>query len=125
MAATYYGTTVLEHFRRPRNQRTIERPSGAHEAHNPLCGDRVRLEVVVEGSRITDVAFTANACAICVASASLLTERVRGLSLRDAQSIPDADVSGALDAEIPPARVECALLPAQALRAVIRHLLPA
>ena len=51
-----YGSTVLEHFRRPRNQRTLETPSAAREAHNPLCGDRVRLEVDVAGGRIRTAA---------------------------------------------------------------------
>ncbi len=114
-----YGATVLEHFRRPRNQRTLERPTAAREGHNPLCGDRVRIELLIENAIISDAAFTANACAICTASASLLTERVRGSSLRDAAGITDQDVLAALEAELPAARLLCAILPVRTLREAI------
>jgi nitrogen fixation NifU-like protein len=116
---TPYGSTVLDHFRRPRNQRALERASVSHEAHNPLCGDRVRLELELHGERIHDAAFTANACALCTASASLLTERVRGATRAVALAVTDHDVVAALEAEIPSARVACAVLPAQALRAAL------
>ena len=71
-----YGATVLEHFKRPRNQRALEHPSVAREAYNPLCGDRVRIELEIERLVIQAAAFTANACAICTASASLLASCV-------------------------------------------------
>ena len=111
-----YGATVLEHFRRPRNQRALERPTVSAEGYNPLCGDRVRVELEIANDSITAAAFTANACAICTASASLLTERVRGLSPASASAIGDDDSVAALGAEIPAARVACAVLPWRALR---------
>jgi nitrogen fixation protein NifU and related proteins len=111
-----YGATVLEHFRRPRNQRALERPTASHEGFNPLCGDRVRIELDVADSVIRDAAFTANACAICTASASLLTERVRGGRVDDARRLSDDDVLAALGGQVPAGRVSCAILPAQALR---------
>ncbi|HEU4995060.1 MAG TPA: iron-sulfur cluster assembly scaffold protein [Gemmatimonadaceae bacterium] len=114
-----YGATVLEHFRRPRNQRKLERATVARDGHNPLCGDRVRIELLIENAIISDAAFTANACAICTASASLLTERVRGHSVDDAAAISDQDLLAALDAELPPARLVCAILPVRTLREAI------
>jgi nitrogen fixation protein NifU and related proteins len=120
-----YGSTVLDHFRRPRNQRALARPTAAHESCNPLCGDRVRVEIEVNDALIADVAFTANACAICTASASLFTERVRGMSVHAASSVTDDDVVHALKTEIPPARVACAVLPAQAFRSAVAQLAPA
>ena len=113
---TPYGATVLEHFRRPRNQRPLEDATVSREGFNPLCGDRVRIELEIVGRDIRDAAFTANACAICTASASLLTERVRGQSVDDAARLSDDDVLDALGSELPAARVRCATLPAQALR---------
>ena len=121
---TLYGATVLEHFRRPRNQRALARPSVAREAYNPLCGDRVRLELEVDHETISVAAFTANACAICTASASLLTERVRGTSIEAALAVSDDDVVRALDADIPPARLQCAVLPLRALRDALAQLSP-
>lgn len=115
-----YGALVLEHFRRPRNQRVLDRPSASHEAFNPLCGDRVRIEIEVAEGAIRVAAFTANACAICTASASLLTERVTGVSLEGAARISDADALAALESDVPSARVACAVLPLTALREALR-----
>jgi nitrogen fixation NifU-like protein len=111
-----YGQTVLEHFRRPRNQRPLERPTVTREGYNPLCGDRVRIELEIGDAVIRAAAFTANACAICTASASLLTERVAGVALAEARAVTDEDMLEALGAELPPARVSCALLPVRTMR---------
>lgn len=116
-----YGAVVLEHFRRPRNQRSLEHPSATHEAFNPLCGDRVRLELDVGDGVIRAAAFTANACAICTASASLLTGRVTGMEAEAALRIADADVIAALESDVPAAREACALLPLTAMREALRH----
>jgi nitrogen fixation NifU-like protein len=113
-----YGSTIGEHFRRPRNQGALPAPDASAERNNPLCGDRVRLAIALDATReiIAQARFIANACAICVASASLLTERLQGLSLVAADGIGEADVLSALEAEIPVARKRCATLPLEALR---------
>jgi len=117
-----YGERVLEHFRRPRNHRTLERPTVTRDGYNPLCGDRVRIEMEVDATVIRAAAFTANACAICTASASLLTERVTGLSVSQVNGITDDDILASLDAELPPARLSCALLPMRTLRDALSEL---
>jgi nitrogen fixation NifU-like protein len=106
-----YGATVMEHFRRPRNQGPLAAPDAAREGANPLCGDRIRIELALRGGRIADARFTANACAISVAAASLLTERVRGMAAVDIGAITDEEMLEALGGEIPPARRACAVLP--------------
>ena len=117
-----YGATVLEHFRRPRNQRALERPTVVRDGYNPLCGDRVRIELEVAGTAIVAAAFTANACAICTASASLLTERLRGVPVSAASEITDADAIEALRDTLPAGRLGCATLPVRTLREAIAGL---
>lgn len=117
-----YGSTVLDHFRRPRNARPLERPSVAEEAFNPLCGDRVRLELLVEMDVVRSAAFTANACALCTASASLLTEQVTGMTTRDALLLTDDALVDALGARLPATRMACATLPLRALRGALGRL---
>jgi SUF system NifU family Fe-S assembly protein len=111
-----YDGPVLEHYRNPRNRGEIVGATAVAEASNPLCGDRIRLSVRVEESRVADIAFAGDACAICVASASMLTERVRGRPLADIARIANTDVVAALETPVPTSRVRCATLPLDALR---------
>jgi nitrogen fixation NifU-like protein len=111
-----YLATVVEHFRRPRNLRALEAPTHVHEGANPLCGDRVRIEVTVRDDVVQDAAFAASACAIATASASLLTERVRGRSASTALGLDEESVIAALGDGVPAARRSCALLPLRVLR---------
>lgn len=107
---------VVEHYRRPRNQRRLSAPTHVHEGTNPLCGDRLRIEVEVRDGRVADAAFQASACAIATASASLLTERVRGDTLPAIAALGEEEVIAALGAGIPAPRRSCATLPLRVLR---------
>lgn len=111
-----YGATIMEHFRRPRNQGSLPGADVVREGANPLCGDRIRIELVVRDGLIADARFSANACAISVAAASLLTERVRGLSAAAARAIGDDEAVASLGSAIPPARRACAVLPLTTMR---------
>ena len=119
-----YGNVVLEHFRRPRNQRSLERVSASHEGFNKQCGDRVRIELAIDADTIRDAAFTANACAICTASASLLTERVANLTVTDALQIDDAELFSALGEDVPAGRRNCVTLPYETLRRALEAIRP-
>jgi nitrogen fixation NifU-like protein len=116
-----YGTAIAEHFRRPRNYGPLPNASASAEGVNPLCGDRVRVAILFDGAgtTIAEARFTANACAICVASASLLTERLRGLSRDGAAQLSDDDVLATLGSGVPAARRRCATLPLEALRRAV------
>jgi nitrogen fixation protein NifU and related proteins len=82
-----YQEVILDHNKRPRNFRAIEAPSHHAEGYNPLCGDRLKLFVTVEGDRIADLAFQGSGCAISKASASLMTDALKGLTVADAQKL--------------------------------------
>ena len=116
-----YSATILEHFRRPRNQRPLERATASHEAYNALCGDRVRIELEITGGIIADAAFTASACAVCTAAASLLTDRLRGMPANPAPALSEDDLVAALDQHLPAARRACATLPLRAARAALEQ----
>ena len=82
-----YQEVILDHNKRPRNFRAIEAPSHHAEGYNPLCGDRLKLYVNVEGDRIVDVAFEGSGCAISKASASLMTDALKGKTVADARAM--------------------------------------
>lgn len=117
-----YGAVVLEHFRRPRNQTPLARPTVVRDGYNPLCGDRVRIELEVADGVIRRAAFAANACAICTASASLLTERVTGAPVERALAVTDTDAVEALESTLPAGRLLCAVLPVRTLREALAEL---
>lgn len=111
-----YSDILLDHFRRPRNYGSLDAPDVSNEQFNPLCGDRIRLELKLEEARVVDVRFKGDACAICTAAASLLTELVLNEPIENLANIPDARLISALESDIQPARLQCALLPLHALR---------
>jgi nitrogen fixation NifU-like protein len=82
-----YQEMILDHNKRPRNFRRIEPASHHADGHNPLCGDRLSLYVQVNGDRIDDVAFQGSGCAISKASASLMTDAVKGQTLAAANDL--------------------------------------
>ena len=116
-----YLATVVEHYRRPHNRRALDAPTAVHEGTNMLCGDRVRMEVVIRDGVVIDVGFAASACAIATASASLLTDRVRGRAVDDALRTDEESVVAALGDGVPAARRGCATLPWRVLRQALER----
>jgi nitrogen fixation NifU-like protein len=114
-----YGATIMEHFRQPRNQGPLPGADVTREGANPLCGDRIRIELAVRDGVVADARFTANACAISVAAASLLTERVRGMVAAEVRGIREDEMISVLGSDIPPARHACAVLPLTTLRGAL------
>jgi nitrogen fixation NifU-like protein len=84
-----YQEVILDHNRRPRNFRAIEGASRQQEGYNPLCGGRLTLYVTLDGDRIADVAFQGSGCAISKASASLMTEALKGKTVAEARGLFD------------------------------------
>jgi nitrogen fixation protein NifU and related proteins len=82
-----YQDIILDHGQHPRNFRTQEHPSHFANGHNPLCGDRITVYVTLGGGRITDVSFQGRGCAISQASASLMTEILKGKTLDEAAAL--------------------------------------
>ena len=114
--ATLYSDILLDHFRHPRNYGSLDAPDISNEQFNPLCGDRIRLELKLEQSRVSEARFKGDGCAISTAAASLLTELVRGKNLEELTNVPDEQLISALESNIQPARLQCAILPLHALR---------
>ena len=73
-----YRRIVLEHSRQPRNQRRMEPHDREAQGHNPLCGDKIRIYAELRDGNLADIAFEASGCAICIASASLMSEATKG-----------------------------------------------
>lgn len=112
-----YGRVLVDHFRHPRNRGTLESPTVSEEGVNSLCGDRVRIELRLADGVVTAARFTANACALCVAAASVLTELATGAPLDEVDTLTVDDLLRSLGAEVPEARRNCIRLPLTVLHA--------
>ena len=113
---TAFRAAVLEHFRHPKNRGALANPTTSADGANPLCGDRIRVELRVEDDVIVEARFTADACALCIASASVLTTHVTGMGPNSAASVDVSWIHDALEGEPPPGRLNCAVLPLDTLR---------
>jgi nitrogen fixation NifU-like protein len=133
-----YQEVILDHNKRPRNFRAMADASAHAEGHNPLCGDRVKVYVRLEGERIADVSFEGSGCAISKASASLMTDSVKGHTIADTDALfhafqtlvtagpassPSLDEVGKLEVLAGvrdyPSRIKCATLAWHALQAAV------
>jgi nitrogen fixation NifU-like protein len=105
-----YRDYILEHYRRPHNFGVVEDPSASYEGANPLCGDRITMQLTVKDGIVEEIGFTGRGCAISQASASLLTDEVKGKPIADVVAFRAADLLDLLGIEISPARLKCAML---------------
>jgi nitrogen fixation protein NifU and related proteins len=115
-----YSDTLLDHFRHPRNYGDLTAPDISYENLNPLCGDRIRIQVRLNDSIVEEARFKGDGCAISLAAASLLTEMIRGIRIDELSKFSDDRLIAALESDIKPTRLACALLPLEALRAGLK-----
>lgn len=117
---TLYSDVILDRFKRPRYFGDLDQPDAVHEDVNPLCGDRVRVEVRLDsGGEIEAMRYRGDACAIALASADLLAEMVEGRPAREALRVDRQALLAALQADIRPSRLRCVTLPLDVLRAAL------
>ena len=132
-----YQEVILDHNKKPRNYGTLEHASHHAQGHNPLCGDHLSVALQLQGETIDQIAFQGESCAICKASASMMTAAVKGKTREQAQALSQeflAMATGKLDLSQPnkigrlavfagvrdlPTRVKCAILPWHTLQAAV------
>jgi nitrogen fixation NifU-like protein len=112
----FYRDYILDHYRSPRNFGHLERPDAHAEDNNPLCGDTIAMELALEDGVVKDVRFSGKGCAISQASASMLTESVKGMKLEDVAKMPKEVVLENVGIGISPTRMKCAMLGLRVLK---------
>ncbi|MBS1841980.1 MAG: iron-sulfur cluster assembly scaffold protein [Acidobacteria bacterium] len=116
-----YSEKVLEHFEHPRNSGEMESATHRAEVTNPVCGDVLKLAARIENEKIADVKFLCRGCTTAIASASVLCERVSGMTVQDARRINGQWISEALG-ELPAETMHGAHLAAEALKMLLKKL---
>ena len=130
-----YQQVILDHCKRPRNFHELAAPTRSAQGHNPLCGDQLKLYLVMDGAVIKDISFLGSGCCISKASASLLTESLKGKTEAEARAMFDQVhemvTTGKINGEVGklavfagvhkfPARVKCAILAWHAVMAALK-----
>jgi len=107
-----YRQQILDHYKNPRNFGEIEEATFTHVGENPMCGDTIEMDVVLDDAEetIERVAFRGDGCAISQASASMLSEQLVGMAVDDLAEMDRDDVIDMLGVDISPMRVKCAVL---------------
>ncbi len=118
-----YGELILEHYKKPLNKGALEKPSVSHEEYNALCGDKVRIQLIIEKDRIKDIRFDGKGCAISIAATSMLTEAVRGKTLEEVRKLDREDIMKMLGVDVNPSRIKCALIGLKTLKLAVYNYL--
>ena len=111
-----YQENILDHYKSPRNFGKIENASVHHHEYNPLCGDEIELFLVIKDKEVVDVKFHGKGCAISQASASLLSEEIKGKSIDELKKMTKENILELLGITLSPVRLKCALLSLDTLK---------
>jgi nitrogen fixation NifU-like protein len=107
-----YRQQILDHYKNPRNYGDLDEPTFSHVGENPMCGDTIEMDIVLDDAEetIERVAFEGDGCAISQAAASMLSEQLRGMPIEELQAMDRDDMTEMLGVDISPMRVKCAVL---------------
>ena len=115
-----FSEMVLEHFQRPRNAGELPGATAQVEVSNPVCGDVLRLAVIVEGGVVCEARFLCRGCTAAIASASVMTEKMKGRTVGELKEIHAAEIAEELGG-LPPASFHAAQLAEDGLRAILKE----
>ncbi len=107
---------LLDHYKDPRNYGPLESPDISHEEGNPSCGDQIRIDIKLSGDVISEIHFSGKGCAVSQASASMLTEELKGKPLEAIKKIGKDEMLDLIGIEVNPMRLKCALLALKAAK---------
>ena len=112
-----YRELILDHSQHPHNHGEIPGADISYEDTNPLCGDKIRIDIKLRGDVIEDVKFNGKGCAISQASASMLTDEIIGKSIEEVRKLDKQFILDMLGIPLGPSRIKCALLPLKVIKA--------
>ncbi len=114
-----YRQIILDHYKHPRNFGHLDNPDAKTEEGNVTCGDRIVMEISATGGVVSDIRFSGEGCAISLAAASMLTEKVKGMKIADVMKLTGKDIVNLLGTTLTPSRTKCAILPLEVLQKAV------
>lgn len=116
-----YREEILDHYKHPRNFGHLNHPDKIGEENNVSCGDKIVIEITIKNNGVDDIRFSGEGCAISQASASMLTEKVKGKSVQYIFALKTKDIEKMLGTTLTPSRIKCAILSLEVLQKTIAY----
>lgn len=111
-----YKQNILDHYKNPHNFGRLASPDVSHRELNPLCGDEIEIHALIKNNTCTEVKFIGKGCAISQASASLLTDKIKGMNVEEIKNLNRQDILNLLGIRVGIVRMKCALLALKTLQ---------
>jgi nitrogen fixation NifU-like protein len=116
-----YKDEIIDHYKNPRNFGEMESPDLTMTEANSSCGDLIKISLKMDGDRIQEMKWQGVGCAISTASASMLSEKVKGMSGEDLEKMGESGVTAMLGGEVNPGRMKCATLALRGLQKMLKN----
>jgi len=116
-----YREQLMEHFKNPKNRGKIDDAQVEVTQNNPMCGDVISMQLKVKDGIIENVVFDGSACAVTIAASSVLTDALKGKSLKEAKKMSKDKLLDLLGVELTTSRIKCASLPLEAVQTLIKN----
>ncbi|MCL5440899.1 MAG: SUF system NifU family Fe-S cluster assembly protein [Candidatus Marsarchaeota archaeon] len=124
MPMDLYAEEIIAHYEHPHNRGKIDLPNLSTREYNPVCGDDITVYILLEKGRIIEIKFEGDGCAISMASASMVTDYVKGKTVKDVENMDAKTIIGLIGVDPGPARLKCAILPLKAIKNALKKLPP-
>jgi len=115
-----YKEHILELYKSPNNFGTLQNPTHQHTNYNSACGDEITIQMLVKDGIVNDIKFSGSGCVISMVSASLLTNKVKGMRTQEIKNLKAEDIFEMLNIKLNPARINCALVGLEAVRGALK-----
>ena len=115
-----YKKHILELYKKPSNFGILKNATHKNTSYNSACGDEITIQLLIKDGKIKDVKFSGSGCVISLVAASLFTNKIKGMKLKDAKKINKEDILKIFKVKIAPSRIKCALLPLEAVKKALR-----
>ena len=115
-----YREHILELYKSPSNFGNLNNPTHKKTEYNSVCGDEITVQLLIQGGKVKDAKFNGSGCVLSMVSASLLTDKIKGMEIEDVKKLDKRDILKLLKVPITPARIKCILLPLEASKGALR-----
>ena len=111
-----YRENIMDHYKNPRNFGKLKTANIEYRDYNPICGDEITIQIEIQNDKVKDVKFIGKGCAISMATASILTEELKGKSIKDVEKLKNEDILKMIGIDVSPSRIKCVLLSLSAIK---------